>query len=77
MTENKQDILARAYATLLSLRKNISQMKAGHVLETYVNEYHTVLDRLGGIDIDVTEYRVPDSELKHRDTAASMYVGGE
>jgi hypothetical protein len=29
------------------------------------------------IGIDVAEFRILDSELKHRDTAASMYVGGE
>ena len=77
MTKNKQDELVRAYKMLLSLRKNIDSMTTNSILEKYVHKFHDVLDRLGGIDIDVTEYRVPDSELKHRDTAASMYVGGE
>ena len=76
MTKNKQDKLKRAHAMLSSLQNNIAQM-GGNVPEKYVHKFHDVLNRLGGIDIDVTEYRVPDSELKHRDTAASMYVGGE
>ena len=77
MAKNQQDELARAYAMLKSLRENIKQMTANSIPETYVREFHTVLDRLGGLDIDVTEYRVPDSELKHRDTTAPMYVAGE
>ncbi len=77
MTENKQDALARAYATLSSLRKNIGEMTADRVLETYVREFHAALDKLESTGIDVSEFRIPDSELKHRDTAASMYVGGK
>ncbi len=77
MAENKQDQLVRAYTTLLALRKNIDSMTTNSILEKYVHKFHDVLDRLGGLDVDVTEYRVPDSELKHRDTAASMYVEGE
>lgn len=75
MVENKGDAFARAYVTLQSLRKNIEHI--GGVEEKYVREFHAVLDRLEGIGIDVSEFRIPDSELKHRDTAASMYVGGE
>ena len=75
MEENKQDKIARAYATLLSLRNNIAEMT--NVTELYVNELHTVLIRLQGIGMDVSEFFIPDSELKHRDTAAIMYRGGE
>ena len=78
MVENKQDVLARAYARLTSLRKNIAQGTfCFGVTEKYVLEFHDVLDRLEAIGIDASEFNIPDSELKHRDTAASMYVGGE
>ncbi|MBA7692122.1 hypothetical protein ES703_100680 [subsurface metagenome] len=76
MGKNKQDVLVRAYATLSSLRKNIEQMGAV-VEEKYVHEFHIALDSLEGIGIDVSEFRISDSELKHRDTAASQYVNGE
>ncbi len=74
MTKNKQDELARAYTMLSSLRKHIDQMSSP-IPEKYVHEFHDVLDRLGGIDIDAAEYRIPDSEVKPR-TVASEYVGG-
>lgn len=71
MVENKQDALLRAYATLSSLRKNIDQMTAYSVPETYVREFNTVLDKLEGIDIDVADFRIPDSEVKPRVTSTS------
>ena len=77
MATNNQDALTRAHAMLSSLRKNIDQMTEYNVTETYVHEFHNVLEKLEGIGIDVSEFRIPDSELKHRDTAASMYVRGE
>jgi hypothetical protein len=63
--EDKQDILARAYFTLSSLRKNVSQM-VSPVPEKYAREYHAVLDRLEGIGIDTSEFRIPDSEVTPR-----------
>jgi hypothetical protein len=60
--EAKQDALARAYATLSSLRKNIGEITTG-VRETYVHEFHSVLDKLENIGIDVSEFRIPDSEI--------------
>jgi len=67
MTKDKQDKLARAYATLSSLRKNIEQMTT-LVPETYVNEFHSVLTKLEGIGIDVSEFWIPDSEVAPRVT---------
>ena len=75
MVENKQDVLARVLATLPALRKNIDDMKDNLVLETYVREFHTVLDRLDGIGINVSEFRVPDSEVKPRVPAFSSFGG--
>ncbi len=61
MAANNQDVLARAYAMLIALQKNIAQMK--YVKETYVCEFHTVLDRLEGIGVEVSEFRISDSEI--------------
>lgn len=66
MTKNKEDVLARAFATLSSLRKNIDQRTAYSVKETYVREFHAVLDKLEGVEIDVTEFRIPDSQVTPR-----------
>lgn len=74
MVRDNQDELARAFAMLSSLRKNIDQITSG-VTETYVREFHTVLDRLEGIEIDVSEFRIPDSAVKPRIT--SSWFNGE
>ena len=76
MTENNQDTLARAYATLLSLRGNIDQM-GDIVLENYVHDYHKALDKLEAIGIEASEFCIPDSDLKPRDMAVRAYVNGE
>jgi len=64
MVENKQDTLARAHTMLSSLRKYIDPMTSHDVPEMYVGEFHTVLDRLQGIGIDVAEFRIPDSVVR-------------
>ena len=74
MEENKQDKLKRARATLSSLRENIPQMPSP-IPAKYVHEFHTGLDKLESIGIDVSEFRIPDSEGKPR-TVASQYVAG-
>ena len=77
MTENNQDARARAYATLSSLRKNIDQITLVHgVSETYVHEFQTVLDKLTGIGLDVSEFRIADSEVKRKITGRQTFVGG-
>jgi len=78
MVENKQDILARAFKMLSSLRKNIDQMTDPNVPEKYVNEYHVVLDGLKVIGMDLPEFHVPDSEVKPKVTGVSpvSYIGG-
>ena len=70
MADNSQDTLIRAFTTLSSLRKNIDQMDYG-VQDTYMHEYHTVLDRLENIGMDISEFRIPDSEVKPRVTSIS------
>jgi hypothetical protein len=69
MEEDTQDIFIRAYARLTSLKKNIDQINTG-VSETYVNEYHTVLNKLEEVGIEVSEFRIPDSLVKPRVTSS-------
>ncbi len=76
MAENGQGELAQAYAMLLSLRKNIDQMSY-NVLERYVREFHTVLTKLEDIGIDVSEFRIPDSEVTRRIKYSNILSGGE
>jgi len=63
MTENAQDIVARAYARLLTLRKNVNQVAEYNIEEKYVRECHSVLDRLEDVGIDISEFRILDSEI--------------
>lgn len=74
MATNKQDKLARAYATLSSLRKNIDQVY--DVTPRYVAEFHSVLTNLEKIGINLSEFRIPDSEIKPR-VASLNYLTGE
>lgn len=75
MGEQSQDVLARAYARLSSLRKNVSQMSVNQILETYVNEYHAILDKLKGIGIEISEFLIPDSLVKPKITSSSWEGG--
>lgn len=69
--QNNNDVLARAYATLSALRKNVDNILPGSVSEIYVREFHNVLDKLGNIGIDLSEFRIPSSEIKPHVTAIS------
>ena len=73
MATNNQDVLARAYIMLSSLRKNIAEgtFRFG-VGETYIRVFHNELDRLEAIEIDVSEFRIPDSEVYRRVSASSL-----
>jgi hypothetical protein len=74
MANDKQDELARAYAMLSSLRKNVAQIDA--VSERYVREFHSALDKLGGVEIDTYEFRIPYSELQPKITSRSRGGNG-
>ncbi|MFC2008317.1 hypothetical protein ACFLT0_01330 [Chloroflexota bacterium] len=75
MVTNNQDVLARAYATLSALRKNTGEITDRNgIKETYVRKFHSVLDRLESIGLDVSEFRIPDSEVKRQIT--SKHMGG-
>ena len=77
MATNNQDIFTRAYTMLTTLRTNIDKMTA-LIPETYVHEFHVVLDKLESIGKDVAEFRIPDSEVKPKVTGVSpvSYIGG-
>ncbi len=74
MTQDNNDVFARAYARLSALRKIIGDMVDYLVLETYVQEFHAVLDKLKAIGIDVAEFRVPNSLVQPR-IESSWYDG--
>ena len=73
MGKNSQDELARIYATLSALRKNIDKMP--YVEEIYVHEFHNVLDRLKDIGIDVDEFYIPDFEIQPHLTSINTLSG--
>ena len=63
MEKNSQDEIVRAYVLLKSLRKNIDKM--GSIPEIYVQEYHTIIDKLeNNTNITLTEFLIPDSEIQ-------------
>ena len=71
MEQEKQDTLARAYATLKALRNNIDKMKEYSVPEKYFDEFLNVLAKLEGVGIETAEFRVPDSEVKPKVISAA------
>jgi len=60
--KNEQDILARAYAMLQALQRNIAELNS--VEEVYVKEYHDVLTSSECIGMSVAEFYVPASEVQ-------------
>ena len=66
MTKDSQDALARAYAMLTSLRKNLDKMTYSVIPEKYVDEFHDVLDKLENIGIETADFRIADSLVKPR-----------
>jgi hypothetical protein len=76
MVKKSQDEIIRAYAMLQSLRKNVDQMPNYSVIEeTFVHEFHSTLDRLANIGIDVSEFRIPDTLMKSKVT--SGHIGAD
>ena len=77
MIENKQDELIRAYTMLISMRKYIGQMTEYSVSETYVREFHTALDKLEDMEISVSEYRIPSSEVEPKLLSSFYAANGQ
>jgi|GEM_PF-1685258 len=63
MTDSTEDTRRRALAMLRSLRENVDKI-TGRVEEKYVTEFHAALDSLEATGIDVSQFRIPDSEVK-------------
>ena len=72
MTGENQDGLIRAYARLSALRSNVEKMKEYSVTETYVREFHSVLDKLEMNGLEVSDFRIPDSLVKPRITSSGF-----
>jgi len=67
---DKQDILKRAYASLVSLNKNLPNDHPDNLIEeSYVNIYNEQLDKLESIDIDVSDFRIPNDKVAPRLTS--------
>lgn len=63
MTDTTRETHRRALAMLSALRKNVDTIQ-GAVEEKYVTEFHAALDSLEATGIDVSQFRIPDSEVK-------------
>jgi len=73
MQEKNQDSLKRAYATLQAMQSNINDIATVYgVEEKYVSQYHAALDMLEGIGINVEQFRIPPSEVQHRETISPV-----
>ena len=72
--ENNQDVIARAYAMLSALRKNVDQI--GAIPERYVRESHNVLDRMeSSLGTDLSEFRIPSAEVVPHATSYNTSTG--
>ncbi len=66
--------LALAYARLEAVRSNLPE--GLRVEEKYVTEFHEILSLLEkASDADLTMFRVPEEELRHRVTSANPGAG--
>ncbi len=73
--EGNQDAIICAYALLSSLRKNIDQpsiTEFNSIKSSYVEEYHNALNLLEEIGMNVSHFRIPDSELKPQLLSSSL-----
>ncbi len=78
MQEKNQDSLERAYATLKAMKSNINGITTIYgVPEKYISQYHAALDMLEGTGIDVTQFRIPPSEVQHCETIPTVSYPGQ
>ena len=72
MAEESQEKLKLALAMLSSLKESID--KLGRLVhEKYVGEFHTALDILESIDIDVSPFRISDIQVKPRERSTQVH----
>ena len=68
MTESTpQNMFADIYARLLDLRSHVVVMVLPWraISESIVADYHKILDMLENTSVDVSDFRVPDTEIVH------------
>jgi len=70
---NLQDIFARTYALLQSLRVNVASLSSS-VPEQYVVEFHSALDRLHSIGFDMADFRIPHTEIQTQAYFKGKYI---
>jgi hypothetical protein len=66
---NQQDTLRRVLARLQALRSSIDRPdipEYNSIDESYVQQYHDVLDSLETLDVNTAEFRIPDSQVQSR-----------
>jgi len=69
------DEIARAYATLSSLKQNVPN--TFEVEQSWVNDFHSVLDKIEkATSLDLQEFRVPQQEL-HKEISGGNSISGE
>jgi hypothetical protein len=61
-----QDGLIRVYVRLSALRKNLDKMTNYSIEETYVQEYHQILQKAEALGLNVSDFRVSDSLLNRQ-----------
>lgn len=62
--QNDQDLLQRLYAQLRALRDNLPNKHPNYPMEwPQVKLYIELLDKLAGIGVDVSDFRIPPSML--------------
>jgi hypothetical protein len=66
------DRLLRAYVRLKALRSHVNHF---YVPETYVVEYHEILDQVETTGVDVEEFRIQLQQLNHRVTSWNAISG--
>jgi hypothetical protein len=65
--EGNKDTIIRALALLSALRKNVDQpsiTEYNSIKDSYVEEYHDALHLLEDTGMNVSHFRIPDSELQ-------------
>jgi hypothetical protein len=62
-----QDAIVKAYALISSLRKNIDQpsiTENGSIDTSYITTYHNALGLLEKQGFSISDFKIPDSEIK-------------
>jgi len=75
-TENAKRQYKHALAILASLKQNVGQL-GGLAEEKYVNEFNSALDKLIGTGVEISEFRIPTSELRQKVTSSRWDSGGD